>query len=82
MLIFDDVYKLTILLGSLNQRGRDGMGIINCNGKPEKRDHLEEITVDGRQILKRFLMIQGVTLWTGFMCLRIGTTGVLGLRVP
>jgi hypothetical protein len=44
-----------ILLGSLSQRGRDGMGILNYNGKPEEIDYLEEITVNGRPILKGIL---------------------------
>jgi hypothetical protein len=35
-----------MLLGYLSQRGRDGMGIINYNGKPEEKDNFEEITFD------------------------------------
>jgi hypothetical protein len=45
-------------------------------GKPEERDYLEDIGVDGTIILKRiFKKRDGV--WTGLIWLRIGTGGGL-----
>jgi hypothetical protein len=37
------------------------------------RDYLEDYSLDGR--IKRFLKKQDRKLWTGFICLRIGTVG-------
>jgi hypothetical protein len=43
----------------------------------EGRDHVEDLDVDGRIILERVLGKEGGMLWTGFMWLRIGTSGRL-----
>jgi len=45
----------------------------NLKGK----DHSEDLVVDGRIILEWILGKYGGKLWTGFMCLRIETTGGL-----
>jgi hypothetical protein len=42
-------------------------------GKPEERDHLEDLCVDGRIILKRILKKWDGRIWTGFIWLRIET---------
>jgi hypothetical protein len=41
------------------------------------RDHSEELDVGGRLILEWFLEKQGGKGWTGFIWLRIGTSGRL-----
>jgi len=41
-------------------------------GKPEKRDHLEDLCVDGRIILKRILKKWDGRIWTGFIWFRTG----------
>jgi hypothetical protein len=37
------------------------------------RDHLEDLGIDGRTVLRK----QDERLWTGFMWLRIGTLGLV-----
>jgi hypothetical protein len=37
----------------------------------KRRDHLEDLGVDGRKILKSVLKKQGECVWTGFIWLRI-----------
>jgi hypothetical protein len=44
-------------------------------GKLRERDHLEDIGVDGRRILKRIFRKWDVGTWTGSSWLRIGTDG-------
>ena len=45
-------------------------------GRPEaKRDHLEDLGIDGRIILKRIFMTWNREAWTGLNWLRIGTCG-------
>jgi hypothetical protein len=41
------------------------------------RDHSEDLGVDRKVILEWILMKQGGKLWTGFIRLRIGTSGGL-----
>jgi hypothetical protein len=43
--------------------------------KPEGKDNLEDLDVDGRIILKCILGIYCGKLWTGFIWFRIGTSG-------
>jgi hypothetical protein len=43
----------------------------NLNG----RDHLEDLAVDGKIILEWILKKQVGRVWTGFIWLRIGTSG-------
>jgi hypothetical protein len=38
-------------------------------------DHLEDVTVDGRIILKKILKRYDGRVWTGFVWLRTGTSG-------
>jgi len=38
-------------------------------------DHLEELDVDGKIILEWILGKQNVIVWTGFIWIRIGTSG-------
>jgi hypothetical protein len=42
-----------------------------------KLDHLEDLDVDGRIILKCVLKKWDVRAWIGWICLRIGTGGFL-----
>ena len=42
-----------------------------------KEDHLEELRVDGRRVLKWFLKKEDGRLWTGLIWLRIGGIGGL-----
>jgi hypothetical protein len=44
-------------------------------GKPEKKRLLENVGVDVRIILKLILIKLGGRMWTGFISLRIGTSG-------
>jgi hypothetical protein len=44
-------------------------------GKSEAKNHLEDLGVDGRIILKWIL--NGVMVWTGFRWLRTGSSGRL-----
>jgi hypothetical protein len=40
----------------------------------KKRDHFEDLGVNGKIILKLILKKEGVRIWIGFICLRQGTT--------
>jgi hypothetical protein len=42
-------------------------------GKPEGRDHSEDLGVDGRIILKFILGKHGLGMWIGFVWLSTGT---------
>jgi hypothetical protein len=46
-------------------------------GKPEGRDHSEDLDIDRRIILEWILGKWGERLWTGFIWLRIGTSARL-----
>ena len=46
-------------------------------GKPEETDHLEDVGVDGRIILKGILKKSFARAWIGLLWLRIGTSGGL-----
>jgi hypothetical protein len=41
------------------------------------RDHLEDLGIDGRIIVERILWKFGGKVWTGFIWLRLGTSGGL-----
>jgi hypothetical protein len=43
-------------------------------GRPEGIDHLENLGVDGRTLLK-WIFMKWDKAWTGLNCLRIGTGG-------
>jgi hypothetical protein len=43
-------------------------------GSFKGRDYLEDLGIEGRIILKWILEKQNRNLWTGFICLRIGTS--------
>ena len=49
-------------------------------GKPEEKNHLEDLRVDVRAILRLILRKWHGKLWTKFVCLRTGTTGGLLCR--
>jgi len=49
-------------------------------GKPEEKNHLGDLRVDGRTILKLILQKWHGKLWTRFVCLRIGMIGGLLCR--
>jgi len=42
-------------------------------GKPEERNHLRDLGVDGKVILRRLFRKWDVRVWTGSSWLRIGT---------
>ena len=46
-------------------------------GKPEETDHLEDVGVDGRIILKSILKKSFARAWIGLVWFRIGTGGGL-----
>jgi hypothetical protein len=46
-------------------------------GKPEGEGHSEEPDIVGNTILEWLLGKEGGKVWTGFMCLRTGTSGRL-----
>ena len=46
-------------------------------GKPEETDHLEDVGVDGKIILKSILKKSFARAWIGLVWLRIGTGGGL-----
>jgi hypothetical protein len=46
-------------------------------GNLKRRDNSEDLAVDGRTVLKWILGKYGGMVWTGFMWLRIGTSGRL-----
>jgi len=47
------------------------------SGNLKGRDHLEDLGVDGKIILERSLRKQSGKIWTGYILLRIGTSGRL-----
>jgi hypothetical protein len=49
----------------------------SLSGTPERRDHFEDLYLNGEIILERMLWKYGGKLWIGCICLRIGTSGVL-----
>jgi len=55
------------------ERRIQGFGLGNLR----ERDHLEDPGVDGRIILRWILRKWDVEVWTGSICLRIGTGGGL-----
>jgi hypothetical protein len=44
-------------------------------GNLSERDHLEDLGIDGRLILKWIFRMWDVGAWTGLICLWIGTGG-------
>jgi hypothetical protein len=50
-------------------------------GNLKGRDHLGELGVDGRLTLKWILKEEGLKMWTGFISLRLGTSGALVFKV-
>jgi hypothetical protein len=48
------------------------MNIKFCLESLKGRDHLEDIGVDGRIILKRIIWKYFGSVWTGFVCITIG----------
>jgi hypothetical protein len=44
---------------------------------PRRRENFGDLGVDGREGIKMDLKECGVTMWTGFIWLRIGTSGGL-----
>jgi hypothetical protein len=44
-------------------------------GKLRERDHLRDLGVDGRIILRWIFRKWNVGVWTGSICVRIGTGG-------
>jgi len=54
----------------------------------KENDHSEEVGVDGKIILEWILRKRGGDVWTGFMWLKVGTSGgclmnmIMNRRVP
>jgi hypothetical protein len=46
-------------------------------GKPEGKDHSEDVVIDGKVVLEWILEKQAGRVWTGFMWLRTGASGAL-----
>jgi hypothetical protein len=46
-------------------------------GKPEGKNLSEDLGIDGRILLEWILGKQSGKVWTGFICLRKGTSGEL-----
>jgi hypothetical protein len=57
--------------------GKDEMHAILRLEDLKERDHLEDVGVDRRIILEWILGKQGGKVWTGFIWIRIGTSGGL-----
>jgi hypothetical protein len=58
-----------------------------CSENPKERDHLEDLSVDGRIVMKWILKECDGTVWTGFIWLRIENTetlfnAIMNLLVP
>jgi hypothetical protein len=54
------------------------MGTEICSESLKPKDYLEDIGVDGRIIIVEWVLEKwGDKMWTGFVCLRIGTIGWL-----
>jgi len=60
-----------------SMHGKNDSYIQNVNWKTRGRDHLGDLGVDGRVILKLILKLYVLRMWTGFMCIRIVSSGVL-----
>jgi hypothetical protein len=72
----------------MNARRMGWVGHIACMGKMrnvykilvgklEGRDHLEDLGTDGKIILELIAGKLGRKIWAGFICLRLGTSGLL-----
>jgi hypothetical protein len=66
-----------MLLGACSMHWRDEMCTIFWSEGLKGRDHSEDLGVDGRMVLKLILGKQCGKVWTGFIWLRIGTSGGL-----
>jgi hypothetical protein len=67
-------------MGSLHKRPklrRRGMHIGFWWESQEERNHLEDLDIGGRIILKWILERQDEVVWTGLIWLRIGSSGGL-----
>jgi len=60
--------------GPRSTHGRQERCIQVLMGRPEGIDHLENLGVDGRTLLK-WIFMKWDKAWTGLNCLRIGTGG-------
>jgi hypothetical protein len=65
------------LAGHVARRGEMRNAYKILSGKSEGRDHSEDLGVDRRIILEWILGKWGRKTWTGFIWLRIGTSGGL-----
>jgi hypothetical protein len=63
--------------GACSTHGRDEKTYQNFIRKPEGKGTLGHLGVDGRITLEWILGKYGGNLWTGFIWLRIGTSGGL-----
>jgi hypothetical protein len=63
--------------GACSTNGSDGNAYNILVGKPEGKDNLEDLRVDGKVILKWTLRKLGGKMWTGCIWIRMGASGGL-----
>jgi hypothetical protein len=66
-------------------KGNEMVQYVACKGiacrifgrKTRRKDHFEDLGVGGRILIKWILEILDGVVWSGLLCLRIGTSGGL-----
>jgi hypothetical protein len=63
--------------GACSTHGRNEKLVQSTSEKLKGRDHSEDLGIDGKKISEWILGKQDGKVWTGFIWLRIGTSGGL-----